>query len=230
MEEKNEGLIYILTNPSFPNYVKIGKTIDLQQRVRSLNNPTCLPFSFRVYATYKVDNNLDAVEKAIHNLIDKIDYDLRAREEVDSGRLREREFFALDAENAFEVLREIAVLRGDEQNLTKLKQTKQEKVEEQIAKTVEERAEKAKRLTFSEYGIPIGSQLVFVRDKTITAKVVNETQVEFAGKKYSLSALAAELLVKHCGRKPDTSVPGPRYFSYNGTKISDLRNKEEGDK
>jgi len=105
-----DSLIYILTNPSFPNYVKIGKTTDLQQRVRSLNNPTCLPFSFRVYATYKVETNLDTVEKAIHNLIDKIDYDLRAREEADSGRLREREFFALDAEKAFEVLREIAVL------------------------------------------------------------------------------------------------------------------------
>lgn len=225
MEDKKESLIYILTNPSFPNYVKIGKTTDLKQRVRSLNNPTCLPFSFRVYATYKVEQNLDAVEKAIHNLIDKIDYDLRAREESDSGRLREREFFALDAENAFEVLREIAVLRGDEHNLTKTKQTKKEKEEEQIAKTVEERAEKQKRLTFSEYGIPMGSQLSFVREPSITATVVNETKVEFEGKKYSLSGLASELLKKHCGWKSTASVQGPLYFTFNGVKVADLRKK-----
>lgn len=223
--EVKEGLIYILTNPSFPNYVKIGKTTDLQQRVRSLNNPTCLPFSFRVYATYKVESNLDSVERAIHNLIDKIDYDLRAREEADSGRLREREFFALDAENAYEVLREVAVLRGDEHNLTKPNQTKKEKEEERIAKTVEERAEKAKRLTFTEYGIPIGGQIAFVRDGAITAAVVSETKVEYEGKQYSLSALASDLLRKHCGWKSTASVQGPLYFTYKGKKISELRDK-----
>ena len=218
-----ERLIYILTNPSFPNYVKIGKTTELQQRVCSLNNPTCLPFSFRVYATYKVENNLDAVERSIHNLIDKIDYDLRAREEVDSGRLREREFFALDAENAFEVLREIAMLRGDEHNLVRVKQSKQEKVEEQIAKVVEERAEKSKPLTFTEYGIPIGSELVFVRDPSIVVTVINDKQVDYKMKNYSLSALASELLKTYCGWKSATSVQGPLYFTYKGKKLSDIR-------
>jgi len=219
------SLIYILTNPSFPNYVKIGKTSDLQQRIRQLNNPTCLPFSFRAYATYKVEKDLDIVEKAIHSLIDKIDYDLRAREEADTGRLREREFFALDAENAFEVLRQVAVLRGDEHNLERVKQTKQEKTEEQIAKTVEERAEKQKRLTFSEYGIPIGAQVAFIRDPSMTATVINEIQVEYLGKKYSLSSLAAELLVKHCSWKDGTKAQGPLYFTYKGVKISEMRNK-----
>lgn len=48
---KDKGIIYILTNPSFPNYQKIGKTTDLKARLKSLNDKSCLPFSFRVYAT-----------------------------------------------------------------------------------------------------------------------------------------------------------------------------------
>jgi len=142
MSHKTEDLIYILTNPSFPNYVKIGKTNNLERRIKELNNPTCLPFSFRAYATYKVEKGVDSVEKSIHRLIDHVDYELRAREEVDAGRLREREFFAMDAEKAFDILSEVALLRGDEHNLSKRPQTKQEKVEEQVAKEVEDKQAK----------------------------------------------------------------------------------------
>jgi hypothetical protein len=205
--------------------VKIGKTMNLKQRIQSLNNPTCLPFSFRPYAIYKVGDDMDMVEKTIHSMIDRIDYDLRAREEVDSSRLREREFFALDAEKAFEFLRDIAILRKDEHNLEKIKQTKQEMAEEKVAKSVEERAEKQKRLSFTEYGIPIGSKIAFVDNAAITATVVNEKQVEFEGVLYSLSALAAKLLIKYRGRRSDTAAQGPLYFTYNGKKISELRNK-----
>ena len=31
------GVIYILTNPSFPQYVKIGYASDLERRLRELN-------------------------------------------------------------------------------------------------------------------------------------------------------------------------------------------------
>ena len=223
MAEKNESLIYILTNPSFPNYVKIGKTTDLQQRVRSLNNPTCLPFSFRVYATYKIDKNLDAVEKAIHNLIDKIDYELRAREETDTGRLREREFFALDAENAFDVLKEIAVLRGDEHNLVKGKQSKQEKAEAQVAKTVEVQSERTRAANFSfeRKGIKPGTEIEFCNSGYIgsKAKVVDDRYVEYQGATYSLTGLAKMLLGK-TGQVG--GIAGPKYFKLNGKWLNSL--------
>ena len=50
MEQK--GVIYILTNPSFPQYVKIGYADNIEARLRQLNNSECIPFAFRVYATY----------------------------------------------------------------------------------------------------------------------------------------------------------------------------------
>jgi hypothetical protein len=48
-----QGVIYILTNPSFPDYVKIGYADDLKSRLNTLNNSPCTPFAFRVYATYE---------------------------------------------------------------------------------------------------------------------------------------------------------------------------------
>ena len=32
MEEKKKGVIYILTNPSFPDYVKIGYADDVEKK------------------------------------------------------------------------------------------------------------------------------------------------------------------------------------------------------
>jgi len=228
--ENKESLIHILTNPSFPSYVKIGKTTNLKQRIKNLNNPTCLPFSFQAYATYKVENNLDAVERSVHKLIDIIDYELRAREKTDTGKNREREFFAINAETAYEILREIAFLREDEHNLTICKQTKEEKREEEIAQSVAsvaERTDKFRPFKFSEYGIEIGSELIFIRDPSIKVKVVSEKQIEYQGKHYSLSGLAYEILVHKFGRKPTTSARGPYYFSYNSKRLTDIRNDSE---
>ena len=33
----NKGVIYILTNPSFPDYVKIGYADDIDKRLKQLN-------------------------------------------------------------------------------------------------------------------------------------------------------------------------------------------------
>lgn len=42
-----KGVIYILTNPSFPDYVKIGFVKDLEKRMGQLNRSETMPFAFR---------------------------------------------------------------------------------------------------------------------------------------------------------------------------------------
>ena len=59
------GYIYILTNPSFPQYVKIGYATDVKQRLDELNRSSAVPFAFRVYATYEVDSALS--DKKLHS-------------------------------------------------------------------------------------------------------------------------------------------------------------------
>lgn len=52
------GYIYILTNPSFKDYVKIGYADNVEERVKQLNSSECTPFAFRIYATYEVNARL----------------------------------------------------------------------------------------------------------------------------------------------------------------------------
>lgn len=44
MTEK-QSVIYILTNPSFPEFVKIGYADDIDHRLAELNRTECTPFS-----------------------------------------------------------------------------------------------------------------------------------------------------------------------------------------
>lgn len=92
------GYIYILTNPSFPQYVKIGYATDVKQRLDELNRSTAVPFAFRIYATYEVDSALS--DKKLHSILDKLDPELRSTEEVD-GKRRIREFYAMTPEDGY---------------------------------------------------------------------------------------------------------------------------------
>jgi hypothetical protein len=222
------GIIYILTTPSFPNYQKIGKTTNVKERLRSLNDKSCLPFSFRVYATYEIDSNLSMVEAEIHKIIDTVDDSLRAREETDGGKLREREFFAIDKEKAFAVFESIAKLRGDIDKLKLASPTKQERVEETIAKEIEEVAEKKKGdlFSFSRKGIKVGDAITFIENNDLTATVVNDRQVEYQGKRYYLSPLAQKLLHETNGRAANAPTRGAIYFTYNGVVLTELPDAE----
>ena len=100
MSYEIKGYIYILTNPSFPNLVKIGYAKDVERRVKELNRSSCIPFSFRIYGYYKVNTELS--DKALHNIIDKINPDLRAIEPQEGNRKeRKREFYEMSPEDAF---------------------------------------------------------------------------------------------------------------------------------
>ena len=96
--ENKTGVIYILTNPSFPDYVKIGYADDVDRRLKELNRSECIPFAFRLYAYYEVSARLSDLK--IHEMIDKLNPNLRSIEEFD-GKTRKREFYAMSAEEAY---------------------------------------------------------------------------------------------------------------------------------
>ena len=82
-----KGYVYILTNPSFPEYVKIGSsTKPVEERVRELNRTECTPFAFRIYAVLEVPGKLKDLK--LHNLIDKLNPGLRSIDKVD-GKIRD---------------------------------------------------------------------------------------------------------------------------------------------
>ena len=130
METKSQGVIYILTNPSFPDYVKIGYADDVNKRLKELNRSECIPFAFRLYAYYEVPQRL--TDKKLHELIDMINPDLRAIEEFD-GKKRTREFYNMTSEKAYKILQAIAQINELEYNLHKVKPSEKDLEVEETA-------------------------------------------------------------------------------------------------
>ena len=133
MEKKETGCIYILTNPSFPQFVKIGYANDVLDRVATLNNNPGLPYSFRIYATYEVNERLNDLK--LHKIIDTLNPTLRCQEEV-NGKQRVREFFAMSAQTAYNIFEAIAEISGTRDKLHLWEANAEQKAEEENAEEV----------------------------------------------------------------------------------------------
>ena len=78
-----KGIVYALTNPSMPGLVKIGKTTDLDNRMKQLYGHAGVPAPFSCIYAREVDD-MDTLEKGIHDFLS-------------NGRANERrEFFCTD--------------------------------------------------------------------------------------------------------------------------------------
>lgn len=215
------GVIYILTNPSFPQYVKIGYATDVKQRLDELNRSTAVPFAFRVYATYEVDSALS--DKKLHSILDKLNPELRSTEEVD-GKRRIREFYAMTPEDAFSILEAIAEINGYRHRLKKWKATATEQRDEVLAQEInEQHQERMAPFAFSKCGIEIGEQIEFCCNGNAhtgeLCEVVDDKHVSYHGETWSLSALAKHLT----GTK--SAVAGPKYFKYKGEWLNSIRQR-----
>lgn len=131
----NKNVIYILTNPAFPQFVKIGYADDVIDRVDTLNRNPGLPYSFRIYATYEVNERLEDLK--IHKIIDSLNPTLRTQEEI-NGRQRVREFFAMSAEAAYNIFEAMAEISGTRNRLHLWIADANQKAEEENAEEVRE--------------------------------------------------------------------------------------------
>lgn len=214
-----KGVIYILTNPSFPDYVKIGFAKDLEKRMGQLNRSETIPFAFRAYAVYEVESNL--TDLVLHDLIDKLNPDLRSIENFD-GKERKREFYAMTPEDAYALLECIAKISGTEDRLKKMAPEGHEILDEETAREVAKEAKRG-RFKFSKYEIPVGAIIKYINDPSIEATVVDDRHISYKGVTTSTFALAQELL------ESDYPVQGTAYFTYEGEKLTDRRDRMESE-
>lgn len=87
----NRGYVYILVNPAFTGFVKIGKTInDPEDRARQLSVGSGVPAPYAV-AWDALVNNCDYVERLIHQQL------------AESRSRKDREFFAIPLKKAIAI-------------------------------------------------------------------------------------------------------------------------------
>jgi hypothetical protein len=187
-----KGYIYIMTNPALKNMVKIGYATDVEGRRKQLST-TALPYEYEIYATYETSGNLE--DKKLHKMIDNLNPDLRIS--------KNREFFVLSPEDAYEILESIAIISGTKDKLKKIK-----------IPTSKKQKTKRSPVNFAKCNIPVGAELVFTEDSSVIVTVVDERKVQFNDEITSLSAVS--------DRIKGYSTSGPTFFTYNGKAISQI--------
>ena len=191
MDNNIVGAIYILKNPSFPDYIKIGYADDVYSRLKTLNDKSAVPFAFRLYAYYKVNHRLE--DKTVHEIIDKLNPSLRAKDNID-GKERKREFFEMSAEDAYDILRCIAKINGLEDNLVLVKPTTKEMEDEDEATTKRKSTQLPKMDWLIDQGIiNTGDEVYLINHPEEVATVIDSKNVEYKGEKMSFNQFGCEL-------------------------------------
>ena len=216
--ENNQGYVYILTNPSFrEDWVKIGKSSrPVDVRSKELDN-TAVPLPFEIYATLKT-SKYDKVEKQIHKQIDRLT-DLRIRQN--------REFFNIAPSVALDIMRDIADLLEDAELAVYVEgkpivsSSKDEDKKINAANEYRKRKKSKPAFKFHMVGLNVGDIIIFDA-LNLPIKVASDDKIEYEGRLWSLSAFTAEFLPEEM-RTPSGAYQGPKYFSYKGKSMWQMR-------
>lgn len=198
-----KAIVYVLVNEAMPGYIKIGKTDNIEQRVRSLDT-TGLPLPFSCFFAAEVED-ADRVERRLHEAFS--DHRVRSN----------REFFQLSPERVVS-----AIGIGDYRDITPGKDFV-ETDEDQRA--LNRSRERKSVFNFEMVGIKPGSILTFTRDPNITCAVVDRRKVMFNGEIMSVS-LAADKALQAQGHKW-MGVQGPLYWEYERETLDERRTRLE---
>lgn len=196
-------IVYILTNESMPNYIKIGITADLERRMRELDN-TSVPLPFECFYACTV-KDMAFVEKQLHEAF--ADHRVRPT----------REFFELSPVRAASALKLVEI-----ENVTPGVDIVESK-EDQVA--LDKARDRRPNFNFRLLDIPPGSELTFIYDEKIKVTVIDERHIKL-GEDITTVSKAAEKFM------PEARAPlqGTIYWLFEGETINDRRTRLESDR
>jgi hypothetical protein len=193
--------VYILTNESMPDWIKIGISDGrLNDRILELDN-TSVPLPFSLFYAAKVAD-YRKVERILHQAFD----DYRPR--------KKREFFYKLDPNKVKVILEAFAVEVENVNTF-------DSQDHELAKAMEASTRRTGRYSFGENGIPLGAVLHYVKNPDTTCVVHSDDEVEFQGQVLSISRAARYASVSNGG--PDYPVSGPLYWLYEDNSLNAIR-------
>lgn len=193
-----KGIIYIMTT-AVSGLIKIGQTgtKNYSERMRFLEA--------NGYSNVSGLNRFFAIE-----LDDYSDKEKLLQEIFSKHRVGDSELFALDYELVKQLLLSFDGKVIYPENINK---------EKEFDKISEIRV-RDNLFSFYKKGLKNGDEIVFIKDKSITAKVCGEREVEYEGQVWKLAPLTNKIFEQK--GKLTGSFRGANYFEYKGTKLSDL--------
>ena len=199
-----EGIIYVIENEAFATQVvKIGKTTDLETRIKQLNTAVPLPFTYSKAS--RVDD-MDKVERFLHDTFYPAKRDWRG------------EFYEVEAWRVAQVLELL-----EKEDVTDEAPSPDTDEVRSIERTVQTK-EKKSNFTFAMVDIPIGEKLQLVGRLEIECEVADQkSTVRYGEREYALSTLATEL------KESKWSLQGARHWLYEDETLQQRRERFEDD-
>ena len=204
----NSGIIYVLTNPAMPDIVKIGKTTDIEQRIKDLSRPTGVPLPFDCVRAVKVDN-MNQAETALHRAFGPNRVNPNPR----------KEFFKIEPEQAIAILE----LIGTEDVTPGQDDLEDVDVLEQAASDRFKKQTRRPSMRFDDFSIPVGAELKFTRNGEISTVADGGTIVKYEEEEYPISALTPILL-----GWSSSYVSPLDYWEYEGKLLREISDQVHG--
>lgn len=199
-------IVYILTNPAFPDLIKIGRTENLEKRIRDLSSPTGVPAPFECYFACEV---ADGKDLEIESLF---------RSEFDKDRFsRKREFYEIDPERAKRMLNLMGEDVTPNTDITE---------DHDDVETLKRARARKPVFRFSMVDIPDGAELTFIDNEIITCQVAGDRKVRFKNEEMSLNQVTKHILKEHSGRNSG-EVRGPSHWLFKGETLTERRMRME---
>jgi hypothetical protein len=200
-------IVYILTNPTIPDLVKIGRTTNLEERMKTLSSHSGIPVPFECYYGCEVEDGQD-VERRLHFGFG--DHRVNPK----------REFFRINPERVKMILEGFS--------LKDVTPTSDVVEDDQERDTLNRERSRRPVFRFSMVDIEIGSELTFLKDENLTCRVVSDREIEFDGTTSSLSQVTLDLLNNRFG-KNWRSVRGQDFWIYENETLQERRLRMENE-
>ena len=233
------GYVYVVTNECLKpvkakgvfrgkmvKAVKIGNAKDFTSRLGSLNTAVYENFDFHLGV--KTDDVV-GLEGIIHTALQ--DYRIYTRDDEAT------EFFACPLDEVIARIKNL-IVRGHKMDVEEYKGGKvvgrsgakiranikrHETAKAKVVKLSHKNTRKAKAFSFAEVEIPNGTKLVFVPTGA-EVTVAGDRKIGYKGTQYSLSGFCKVFMPQ---KNTSGAYQGPKFFSYNGKTLLDIRKESE---